>query len=45
LLNRPGYTPESRGMQAAMPHIDLLAPGADLASIERVLPQILETLR
>ena len=26
-------------MQAAMPHIDLLAPGADLAGIERVLPQ------
>jgi uncharacterized protein len=45
LLNQPGYTPESRGMQAAMPHIDLLAPGADLASIERVLPEILETLR
>ncbi len=45
LLNQPGYTPESRGMQAAMPHVDLLAPGADLASIERVLPQILETLR
>lgn len=45
LLNRPGFTAESRGMQAAMPHIDLLAPGADLASIERVLPQILESLR
>ncbi len=45
LLNQPGYTPESRGMQAAIPHIDLLAPGADLASIERVLPRILESLR
>jgi len=45
LLNQQGFAPESRGMQAAMPHIDLLAPGADLASIERVLPQILETLR
>jgi uncharacterized protein with von Willebrand factor type A (vWA) domain len=45
LLNQRGYTPESRGMQAAMPHVDLLAPGADLASIERVLPRILETLR
>jgi len=45
LLNQPGYAPESRGMRAAMPHIDLLAPGADLASIEQVLPRILETLR
>lgn len=45
LLNQPGYAPESRGMQAAMPYIDLLAAGADLASIERVLPQVLQTLR
>jgi uncharacterized protein with von Willebrand factor type A (vWA) domain len=45
LLNQRGFAPESRGMQAAMPHLDLLAAGADLASIERVLPQILETLR
>jgi uncharacterized protein with von Willebrand factor type A (vWA) domain len=45
LLNKPGYSPESRGMQAAMPHIDLLAAGADLASVERAVPRILETLR
>lgn len=45
LLNQPGFSPESRGMQAAMPHIDLLAPGADLAGIERVLPRIIEALR
>jgi uncharacterized protein len=45
LLNQPGFSPESRGMQAALPHIDLLAPGADLVSIERVLPQIIEALR
>jgi uncharacterized protein with von Willebrand factor type A (vWA) domain len=45
LLNQPGYSPESRGMQAAMPHLDLLAPGADLTGIERVLPRIIETLR
>ena len=45
LLNQPGFTPQSRGMQAAMPYIDLLAPGADLASIEHVLPRIMETLR
>jgi uncharacterized protein with von Willebrand factor type A (vWA) domain len=45
LLNQPGFSPESRGMQAAMPHIDLLAPGADLAGIEHVLPQVIEALR
>ncbi len=45
LLNQPGFSPESRAMQAALPHIDLLAPGADLASIEHVLPQIIEALR
>ncbi len=45
LLNQPGFSPEGRGMQAAMPHIDLLAPGADLAGIERVLPRIIEALR
>jgi len=45
LLNQPGYSPASRGMQAALPHLDLLAPGADLAGIERVLPRIIEALR
>ena len=45
LLNQPGFSPEGRAMQAAKPHIDLLAPGADLAGIERVLPRIIEALR
>jgi uncharacterized protein with von Willebrand factor type A (vWA) domain len=45
LSNRPGYAPICQGMQAAMPHLDLLAPGADLASIGAVLPQLLEALR
>ena len=45
LLGQPGFRPESRGMQAALPHVDLLAPGADLASLERVLPQVIEALR
>ncbi|MBX9811067.1 MAG: VWA domain-containing protein [Burkholderiales bacterium] len=44
LAARQGYAPVSRAMQAALPHLDLLAPGANLASIERVLPQLLETL-
>jgi len=45
LCNRPGYAPISQGMQAAMPHLDLLAPGADLASIRAVLPGLIEALR
>ena len=45
LLNQPDFTPESRGMQAAIPHLDLLAAGADLTGIEQVLPQIIEALR
>jgi uncharacterized protein with von Willebrand factor type A (vWA) domain len=45
LLSQPGYTPASRGMRAAMPHIDLLAAGADLASVEQVIPRVLQTLR
>lgn len=44
LLDRPTYRPTSRGMQAAMPHLDLLAPGADLAAIERSLTAILNSL-
>jgi uncharacterized protein with von Willebrand factor type A (vWA) domain len=45
LCNRPGYAPVSQGMQAALPHLDLLAPGADLASIQAVLPNLIEALR
>ncbi len=45
LLNQPDYTPVAGGMRAAMPYLDLLAPGADLAAIERVLPQLIESLQ
>jgi uncharacterized protein len=45
LLNRPDFSPVSGGMRAALPHLDLLAPGADLASLEHVLPHLLEALR
>jgi uncharacterized protein with von Willebrand factor type A (vWA) domain len=45
LCNRPDYAPISQGMQAALPHLDMLAPAADLASLERVLPEILQALR
>jgi uncharacterized protein with von Willebrand factor type A (vWA) domain len=44
LFKRPGYAPVCQGMQAAMPHLDLLAPGADLASIAAVLPNLVEAL-
>jgi uncharacterized protein with von Willebrand factor type A (vWA) domain len=45
LCARSDYTPVSAGMQAALPHLDLLAPGADLVSLEAALPRILEALR
>jgi uncharacterized protein with von Willebrand factor type A (vWA) domain len=45
LCSRPGYAPVCQGMQAALPHLDLLAPGADLASIQAVLPNLLGALR
>ena len=45
LCKRPGFAPVSQGMLAAMPHLDLLAPGADLNSIAAVLPNIIEALR
>lgn len=45
LCKRPGFAPVSQGMQAALPHLDLLAPGADLASIRAVLPELLEALQ
>jgi uncharacterized protein len=45
LCAQSDYTPVSEGMQAALPHLDLLAPGADLVSLEAALPRILEALR
>jgi uncharacterized protein with von Willebrand factor type A (vWA) domain len=45
LASRPDYAPISLGMRAALPHVDLLAPGSDLASIKAVLPQMIEALR
>jgi uncharacterized protein with von Willebrand factor type A (vWA) domain len=45
LMNQPGFAPVAQGMQAAIPYLDLLAPGADLAAIERVLPRLIEALQ
>jgi uncharacterized protein with von Willebrand factor type A (vWA) domain len=40
LLGDPRYQPAARGMQAALPFIDLFASASDLASLERLLPQL-----
>jgi uncharacterized protein with von Willebrand factor type A (vWA) domain len=45
LASRADFTPASAGMQAALPYIDLLAGARDLASLERVLPQVLTVLQ
>jgi uncharacterized protein with von Willebrand factor type A (vWA) domain len=45
LCDQPGYAPISQGMQAALPHLDLLAPAASLANLTAVLPRLIETLR
>jgi uncharacterized protein len=45
LCSQADFTPASAGMQAALPHLDLLASGADLASVAATLPRILEALR
>ena len=36
LLGSPGYQPLTRGMQAALPHLDVFAPANDLASLEQL---------
>lgn len=45
LSTRPGVGPGCAGMQAALPHLDLLAPGANLSALAAVLPALLETLQ
>ena len=45
LAERPDYLPLARGMQAALPHIDLLIPAHNLASVERAMTRLLHTLR
>ena len=36
LLGSPSYEPLTRGMQAALPHVDIFAPAHDLASLEQL---------
>jgi uncharacterized protein with von Willebrand factor type A (vWA) domain len=45
LAGRAGFAPVSVGMQAALPHLDLFAGARDLASLERIFPQILGALQ
>jgi uncharacterized protein with von Willebrand factor type A (vWA) domain len=40
LLGDPRYEPTARGMAAALPFVDRLAPAHDLDSLERLLPHL-----
>ena len=40
LLADPRYAPTARGMAAALPFVDAFLPAHDLASLERLLPQL-----
>ena len=40
LLSDPRYEPTARGMAAALPFIDVLAPAHNLESLERLLPML-----
>jgi len=40
LAGDPRYQPTAAGMAAAAPHLDLLAPAHDVASLERLLPYL-----
>jgi uncharacterized protein with von Willebrand factor type A (vWA) domain len=40
LLGDARYEPTARGMQAALPFVDHLLPAHDLASLERLVPEL-----
>jgi uncharacterized protein with von Willebrand factor type A (vWA) domain len=40
LLGDPRYEPTARGMEAALPFVDVLAPAHNLESLERLLPML-----
>ncbi|HET9983104.1 MAG TPA: VWA domain-containing protein [Longimicrobiales bacterium] len=40
LLGSPGYRPLTRGMQAALPHLDVFAPAHNLASLEALVDHL-----
>lgn len=45
LAGRPDYRPVASAMQAALAHVDLLAPAHNLASVERALTPLMNVLR
>jgi uncharacterized protein with von Willebrand factor type A (vWA) domain len=45
LLGVPGYAPVAAGMQAALPHVDLLAAAGSLARLRAVLPDVMHALQ
>lgn len=45
LLGMPGYEPLTRGMQAALPHVDDFLPVHNLHSLEQLGAKLAETLR
>ncbi len=45
LLGMPGYQPLTRGMQAALPHVDDFLPVHNLHSLEQLGVKLTETLR
>jgi uncharacterized protein len=40
LIGWQGYTPQARGMQAALPFVDLFAPAHNLASLAALEPYL-----
>lgn len=40
LMGAAGYVPATRGMQAALRHVDLLAPAHNLEALERLVPRL-----
>jgi len=40
LMASPDFAPEAQGMRAVLPHIDLLSPAHNLASLERLVEDI-----
>jgi uncharacterized protein with von Willebrand factor type A (vWA) domain len=40
LLGDPRYEPTARGMEAALPHVDVFASAHNLESLERILPRL-----
>lgn len=44
LLDEPSFAPVSIGMQAARPHIDLLAAGGNLRALRDALPRVIDAL-